>query len=200
MMETVLVMLSGGLDSSYLLYYYLKETNYNIHAHHVILKSKSEPRWKNELKASNQVVDYCKKNTRKFYYTTSVWDWGDVRSIVRDICLVSIVAGTIIKEVKGDYIYLATGRVADDNNNESSRRLFESNLSSKLWYSISTEFATNKKIHSVIQRPLVEMTKKSIIESAPNELINLTWSCRTPRNGKPCGVCHACRDRKNCYL
>ena len=193
-------MLSGGLDSSYLLYHYLKETDLHIHAHHVTLKSKSEPRWKKELKSSNNVVDYCRKNLRKFYYTTSVWGWGDITDIVRDICLVSIVAGTVIKGVKGDYIYLATGRVADDNNYEDSRRLFESNLSSKLWHSLASEFAAGRKIHPIIQRPLVEMTKKDLIEKAPKELIDLTWSCRNPRNGKPCGVCHACRDRTNSEL
>lgn len=199
-METVLVMLSGGLDSAYLLYHYLKETNLHVHAHHIILKSKSEPRWKKELESSNNVVKYCRKNIKKFYYTTSVWDWGDVGSIIRDICLVSIVAGIIIREVKGDYIYLATGRVVEDNNYECSRRLFESNLSSTLWYSVSKEFAAGKEVHPIIQRPLMEMTKRDIVESAPSELVNLTWSCRAPKNGKPCGVCHACRDRKKSGL
>lgn len=199
-METVLVMLSGGLDSAYLLYYYLKETDLNVHAHHIVLKSPTEPRWKKELNASRNIVYYCRKNLRKFSYTESTWDWGDVRGIVRDICLVSIVAGTIIREVRGDYIYLATGRVADDNNNDSSRRLFEQDTSGKLWTKIAQEFAAGKRIHSVIQRPLLGMTKKEIVEKAPPKLVGVTWSCRTPRDGKPCGTCHACRDRESCDL
>jgi hypothetical protein len=32
--ETILVMLSGGVDSTYLLYHYLRHTSHPVHAHH----------------------------------------------------------------------------------------------------------------------------------------------------------------------
>lgn len=196
-METILVMLSGGLDSTYLLYHYLKNTNYNVHAHHVILKSKTELRWRHEKKASEDVVEYCKKNVRQFKYTFNTWGWGSVRNIIKDISLVSVIAALIVREVSGDKIYLATGRVADDNERPESYNLYESDEAGVLWRTVFDARQLNKKIEPIIQRPLVDMSKRDLINNMPKKLFEMTWSCRTPNNGKPCGVCHACKDLKN---
>ena len=41
--------------------------------------------------------------------------------------------------------------------------------------------------------PLAEITKPQIIAALPDELLALTWSCRRPRRGRPCGRCLTCR-------
>lgn len=70
--KNILVMFSGGLDSTTALYKLLKETNHNIYAHHIILKDKSD-RWKYELKASRDIIKYL-KNIRPFDYSESTVD------------------------------------------------------------------------------------------------------------------------------
>ena len=48
-------MFSGGLDSTCALYKLLKETNYTIYAHHIILKD-STKRWEVELNRSRLII------------------------------------------------------------------------------------------------------------------------------------------------
>jgi len=63
--KNVLVMFSGGLDSTTALYKLLKETDYNIYVHHVLLKDTTS-RWKYENKACHQILTYL-KNIRNFH-------------------------------------------------------------------------------------------------------------------------------------
>ena len=58
--KNILVMFSGGLDSTTALYKLLKETKHNIFVHHIILKDRSN-RWKHELQACKNIVSYLKK-------------------------------------------------------------------------------------------------------------------------------------------
>lgn len=69
--KNVLVMFSGGLDSTTSLYYLLKETNYNIYVHHVILKDSTD-RWKNELQACQNIIKIL-KDIRDFDYSESTF-------------------------------------------------------------------------------------------------------------------------------
>lgn len=70
--KNILVMFSGGLDSTTALYKLLKETNNNIYVHHIILKDTSN-RWKYELDTSRDIVKYL-KNIRPFDYSESTVD------------------------------------------------------------------------------------------------------------------------------
>lgn len=67
--KNVLVMFSGGLDSTTALYKLLKDTDYNIYVHHVLLKDTTS-RWKYENKACHQILTYL-KNIRNFNYSQS---------------------------------------------------------------------------------------------------------------------------------
>lgn len=69
--KNVLVMFSGGLDSTTALYYFLKETDYNVYVHHVILKDATD-RWKDELNACKNIVDILKQ-IRNFNYSESTF-------------------------------------------------------------------------------------------------------------------------------
>ena len=70
--KNILVMFSGGLDSTTALYKLLKETNHNIYVHHIILKDNSN-RWNDELTATNNIISYLKK-IRSFDYSESTVD------------------------------------------------------------------------------------------------------------------------------
>lgn len=71
--RNILVMYSGGLDSTTSLYKLLKNTSHNIYVHHVILKDNSD-RWKSELNVTREIVNYLKVNIRNFDYTESTID------------------------------------------------------------------------------------------------------------------------------
>lgn len=53
-----------------------------------------------------------------------------------------------------------------------------------------TLFVGNRAVR--IENPLKTMTKADLIERLPPELMRLTWWCRKPRAGKPCGRCITC--------
>ena len=67
--KNILVMFSGGLDSTTSLYKLLKYTNHNIYAHHIKLKDNSN-RWVSESLACDKMIIYL-KNIRDFNYTQS---------------------------------------------------------------------------------------------------------------------------------
>ena len=91
MNETVIVMLSGGLDSVYLLYHYLTKTDLDVHAHHIVLKTPSEDRWEEEVKASRAVEKYCKNQYRDFQYSESYWEFPFLKYVGwdSDLCLLT---------------------------------------------------------------------------------------------------------------
>lgn len=70
--RNILVMFSGGLDSTTSLYKLLKETTHNIYVHHIILKDNSD-RWKTELHSTNNILNYL-RNIRNFDYSESTVD------------------------------------------------------------------------------------------------------------------------------
>ncbi len=47
--------------------------------------------------------------------------------------------------------------------------------------------------------PLIEKTKKDVVELAREHLLDLesSWTCYSPYEGKPCGKCYACTGRIN---
>lgn len=186
----ILVMLSGGLDSTGMLVKLLQETNEPIHVHHIIINNK-EKRWMAENLAVKNIVEYCYKNYREFKYTANVfgfaqftsffcWDNDVVRFIAAQIC-------------KGDpsITELALGKCKDDETQSFRVRALQS---ATIWKACFLDgIGTPPKII----RPVEHMTKKQLAEYLPPELFEMTWSCRTPKiiNNKSvkCRTCDTCK-------
>jgi hypothetical protein len=53
-------------------------------------------------------------------------------------------------------------------------------------------------LFSYFSFPLIEVTKQEMLEVAENngwsDIMNMTWFCRRPVNGNPCGFCGPCHD------
>ena len=144
-------MLSGGLDSCYMLYYYLTQTDHDVHAHYISLRYPSESRWREEDIASRKIVEYC-RSIRVFDYTESRFDIGFKRYVGRD----------------------------------------------------SIDYPLGEHISREILYPLMEMnmTKATMMAALPQELREITWSCRRPvydESGAshPCGQCKPCMTIRN---
>jgi|688.fasta_scaffold19208_2 7-cyano-7-deazaguanine synthase in queuosine biosynthesis len=181
----ILLMFSGGLDSTGVFYKLIKEKR-KLHVHHLYLVNK-ENRQKAEDVAVKSVCEYM-KNLGNFYYSESIHEYPCYNdSFMWDSDLYNFIAGTICLSLK-TIKEVAIGRTKTD----SSRRVDER---AKRGTTIFESFGTNaKKVY-----PLIDLTKKEIYESMPEDLRNLTWSCRTPIyyvNGdiKECGKCKACKE------
>jgi len=186
----ILVMLSGGLDSTAMLVKLLQETNEPIHVHHVILRN-VEKRWMAENVATGNIVNYCRKNYRDFKYTANVfgftqfdsffgWDNDIVRFIAAQICK----GNPLITE-------LALGKCKDDVSQTFRVRALQS---ATIWRAC---FLDGIGKPPEIIRPVENMTKKQLVEYLSPELFKMTWSCRTPKKERGqlvrCEICDTCK-------
>lgn len=199
----VIVMFSGGPDSVYVLYHYLVKTSHIVHAHRIDMRYPSEPRWKEENEATERIYKYCREHYRAFTSSTTLYEYPFGAYVGWDsdlICLVSLrVAANLANRFRRHRVKVAVGWNCDDRLRPSVARRIERKVTNNLFKachdSLPDEF--RKQIQDKIEYVLMDlgMYKKDIYLGLPEELWNMSWSCRTPRSGKPCGRCHACKLR-----
>ncbi|MDD2838811.1 hypothetical protein [Sulfuricurvum sp.] len=198
--KTILLMLSGGVDSCYMLYYYLTQTDYPVHAHHISLRYPSEPRWEEEDRASRRIVEYC-RHIRSFDYTESRCDIGFKHYAGRDSDTQLLMAAKVAPNLKGE-IHLAIGWEKSDFELEVNRQRAKNKVTEKLWNALceSIDYPLGEHISRTILFPLIEMniSKGEMIAALPDELVEMTWSCRRPKKdesglSQPCGECKPCQ-------
>ena len=196
MKKTKLLMFSGGLDSTYLLYKYVN-SNEDIWVHHVILKNKQQNRWKEELKASREIISYMKK-IRDFTYTESEWsmciDENDISRMIWDGDVNAFVAGQIVPYIKSDEITLIFGRIMEDD-------LMQSSIDHLKYTRMVWRAATEKFRHKTLpefETPLRFKQKRDLVKELPDELLDLIWVCLYPIDeNKPCNKCKSCIQLEN---
>ena len=206
MQESVVVMVSGGLDSAALLRHYLRETDWTVHAHHVSLRNVQEPRWQPEDVSCRQVVEWLQERERPFAYKESVLEWPYEHHIGWDSDLFLWLAARIVPNVIGDRVRLALGWVDEDRAPPDAWERQKRGVADRIWdaaiYSMG-EIDRDRVVRE-LERPFYDLRKVDVMGMIPRELLELTWSCRTPNThgGEgsatmfvPCGRCHACRAR-----
>lgn len=180
MKPKILLMFSGGLDSTGVFWKLINEKE-EIHVHHLYLSNR-ENRAEAESIAVDGIVRYMKK-IREFSYTESYHEYPSYNgNFMWDSDIYNFVAGTIciaaksIKEV-------AIGRTKSDTGFEQRAQ-----RGTKILNILSPSV---KKIY-----PVGEMSKKEIYDMLPEDLKQLTWSCRTPiyreNNIEMCKKCKTC--------
>lgn len=180
----VLIMFSGGLDSTGVFWKYING-NECFHVHHLYLVNK-ENRAKAENKAVNDIVRYMKK-IRDFDFSESYHEYPCYNNnFIWDSDIFSFMAGSICLSLK-TIKEVAIGMTASDKTGALSQRVSRAN---KIFEAFGTEA---KKVY-----PLESLTKKQIYEMVPEDLRNLSWSCRTPiydqDNMLRCRRCKTCRE------
>lgn len=180
--SNVLLMFSGGLDSTGCFYKLLMEKKI-LHVHHMHLINR-ENRHVAENVATKKICEYM-KNIGDFQYSESKHEYPCYNnSFIWDSDLYNFIAGTMclslptIKEV-------ALGRTKTDSGVGIDKR---AERGTKIFESFKT---SAKKIY-----PLINYTKREVYDMLPEDLRSLTWSCRTPiydgENIKKCKKCKAC--------
>ena len=194
-----LVMFSGGIDSTYLLYQQLTETTDNIHAHHIVFKPHSKfKRDDVESLACERIYKYL-MNIRSFTYSSSELDLSQFPYTGWDSDSQLFMASRVAPSLAAKNITVMIGDNANDYKQENVADRLERNVSSNLWTALlnSLEDHQRERINPKIQYPIANLSKQEIIERLPKDLLDLTWSCREPiRNDSgvhPCRKCHACK-------
>ena len=195
--SNILLMLSGGLDSTGALWQLLQDKDNRIHLHHLYLLNK-EKRAEAEQQSVRNILSYISKSY-KVKYSESYHEYpyySHLSSIhtnemiinqnfMFDSDMYNFIAGTIcscLPKIKR----VAIGRTKSDDNPEVRERASRGNELLKL-------FAPNlEKVY-----PIDHLTKGEVYGMLPEELRNMTWSCRTPINigesiFKECGECKTC--------
>jgi 7-cyano-7-deazaguanine synthase in queuosine biosynthesis len=196
-MSTVLVMLSGGVDSTYLLYHYLTQTTNNVHVHHISIQYPQLSRWKMEKKAVDNVVDYARHHYRDFDFSSSSFSIDMGRNFGMDSDLQLLVASKVVPNLPGSSIKLALGWCSEDLQNTIVADRMKRNVTSNLWHALHDSILDNQHIARDLDMPLLDKSKKDLLQTIPKELLVLCWSCRNEEENQggyiPCGRCHACR-------
>lgn len=177
-MNKVLIMFSGGMDSTAVLYKYLSE-GWQVHAHHLILINK-ENRWQQELNACKDIVSHLKQQ-HDFEYTESSIDYTCMNPrFPFDMDLYKFWAGMICLTDK-NITHVAYGATKDDTLPQ-----VVCNRNDQIF-----DIVTRKNVISV--KPFENATKKEIFETLPESLRTKFWSCRRPKqNNAPCYKCKTC--------
>lgn len=178
MKPSILVLLSGGLDSTGVLYK-LIHSKEELLVHHLYLSNK-ENRAEAESIAVRDIVKYMKK-IRDFHYTESFHEYPSFNgNFMWDSDVYNFIAGTICSSAK-TIKQVAIGRTKSDAGfAERAER------GTKILNILSPDV---EKIY-----PVADMTKKEIYDMLPEDLRKLTWSCRTPIcKDNDFKICHSCK-------
>lgn len=198
-------MLSGGLDSTFLLFHLLKTTPFAVHAHHISLRTTNEPRWAQEDEATKNVIEWCRSEVRPFDTSASRFDFPFPNYVGRDSDLQLLVAAKIAPNLRGR-VRVALGWQKDDFDSQLFRDRYERKLTQNVWTSLrnSIDGTLGDHVDSELWFPLLEagFDKAGMLGACPPELLALTWSCRTPVEGdfglaRPCGECSPCKKLKH---
>ena len=198
-METVLLMFSGGVDSTFLLHYYLTKTDLPLHVHHISLRYPQFNRWKSEAPAVRKILSFCKDNYRSFSFSASRFDMPPLRLVGRDSDLQLLVASKIGPNLSGSKITVALGQCLEDIESPAARERIRKQVLPNLWKALIASVDQGEKLNPVISRPLIDqkISKKEIFTLLPPELLKLCWSCRVPEFrgdvSYPCGSCQTCQ-------
>jgi 7-cyano-7-deazaguanine synthase in queuosine biosynthesis len=187
-----MVMLSGGIDSTYLLYWLLRETNDVIHAHHIHLLTDTK-RHVAEAARCKQIVEYCRKEVRPFTYSESSIDHRGFPCHGYDLMAASLEAGMVASSffmtTKKNIDQWTVGIAADDDI--PPMRIRHANVCSEA--NCQEGKAPRLKIF-----PRLDVKDQAAY--LPADLFSLTWSCRYPSiaelgAAEPCGKCKPCLRR-----
>lgn len=183
-----LLLFSGGIDSTVILYSLIKKNIFPI-----CLSFDYRQRHKRELESAAKITKLCKVihkiiNLDFSFANSSLVNKSEIKeknSYVpgRNIIFLSI-AVSYAESNNISNIYI--GANADDSNNFPDCRIkfFKS-------YQNTINFGIRDKIKIII--PLIKLTKEKVIEKGISLDIpfNLTWSCYAGAE-KPCGKCEPC--------
>ena len=191
-----LIMWSGGLDSTFLLYKKLmdnKKSSIFTHAHFVELRT-NVGRFKAEKYAVDSMKPYFQRYPL-FDFSSSIIDYQNLLIIRPDVIPLLFMASLVGRGIRAEQVRVYFGWI----DNESTEQNYKGE--NPLAYKIRDLWSIHSRqtiLYHELFAPLLDLKidKGYIIKECPDELINLTWSCRTPKldGYTPCGKCITCKE------
>jgi 7-cyano-7-deazaguanine synthase in queuosine biosynthesis len=190
----MLVMFSGGLDSTAMLVKLLTETQDALRVHHIRMANR-EDRAEAEQAAVERIVAWCRERYRPFRYSESALDFQELEAIPIDYLCVAFVACQVAIDTPGCN-RIAVAALARDTDIENraarQRRVFDA-----LYECYRARKLGEAEVQWVY--PVYHATKRELAAVLPRELLEMTWSCRRPvraaQGFRACGACKACLAR-----
>ena len=197
--SNTLLMFSGGLDSTGALWQLLQDKENKVHIHHLHLINK-ENRAEAEHRSVKNILSYISKSY-KVKYSESYHEYPCYsyieklnletkeikvnQNFIMDSDIYNFIAGTICLSLP-KITKVAVGRTKSDDGLDIEERTARGNELLKI---------LAPGINKIY--PVGHLTKAEIYSTLPEELRNMTWSCRTPiyidkDNIKECGKCKTC--------
>jgi 7-cyano-7-deazaguanine synthase in queuosine biosynthesis len=189
---TTLVMFSGGLDSTAMLVKLLAESTQELRVHHIRMANK-EGRERAESRAVESILAYLRARYRPFRTSESALDFSELEAIPIDYLSIAYVACQVAIDTPGCN-RVAVGALATDtdivNRSARQKRVFD-----EMYACYRARKLGEPHLEWVY--PVFHTPKAELAAALPQELLDLTWSCRRPVDGlRPCMVCKACRARQ----
>ena len=189
--------LSGGVDSTYYLWRYLRENPHEkVLVHHCLL---NEARKEVEKKAADNIVNYIlKSGIYNFDYTESRFTRKGIEGSILDIEVIGFLSGLIlknrkyknIKKILLSYCFEETPIIRSHFAQGLELRELDKKHRTKRAITL-LETAARKEFEYHI--PYINKTKQEMIAEMPKELFAMTWYCRSPINNNPCNKCFNCK-------
>src|SRR5688572_16637835 len=185
-------MFSGGLDSTAMLVKLLVESPDPLRVHHIRMVNK-EGRDRAEQRAVEAIVAHCRSRYRPFRYSESALDFGSLEAIPIDYLSIAFVACQVAIDTPGcDRIAVAALSTDTDIANRSARqrRVFDA-----MYECYRARKLGEPRVEWLY--PVLDIPKAELAAALPQELLDLTWSCRRPVDGlRLCLACKACKARQ----
>ena len=197
MRKVKIVTLSGGYDSTGLLFWALGHPEWHVIAHHIELVN-SENRSLLELEAVKKIVNYCGVE-----YSRTRFENMDPVHFERDIVIVGFIGAIIAKSAFKKYkcidrenpdVEVFTGGTLEDHCDEQIENMDGIGIKTKVFESMFAGWDSDPIPRLSI--PFKDTPKAEVVKYIPKELLQYIWTCRIPtrRNGTfvECGDCIAC--------
>ena len=184
----MIVMWSGGIDSTFKLAYLLRETEYQIHAHHVNIVN-HEGRARSE-RAACTALRRRLKALRAFAYTESTVDHSEHDKIPFDMAIVAFEAGVVARSADGrrvePFTHWTIGTHKAEGHFQRRFDLYEPMVIAVCFPGDYPAFEMGKVVTKAEEIAYLEDLG----------LLRDCWYCRFPRTGRACGQCGTCKDVK----
>jgi 7-cyano-7-deazaguanine synthase in queuosine biosynthesis len=177
---STILQLSGGIDSAYVLWDWLKSNpdKYCL-VHHIVLINR-ENRHEKEIEAVDKILRWLDSiGLNNYFFIQNTFDYGNMTELIYDVEVCGFLAGVLLRANRWNNIdnILLTQYDRNTPREMSRRQILRSTV--------------GRDINFVYK--LTSMTKQQVIEAMPEELFELCWYCRTPHNNRKCGNCMTCR-------
>lgn len=177
---------SGGLDSTYALWNYLKTNDKRLLIHHCHLIN-WESRHEEETRSVDAILQWLvDNNLANFQYKHTTFNYGNNTYLIPDKEIIGFLTGVVVrpKAFKNITKVIISSSKDDTANIEyyvrsEQRRIQIMNVTAR------------KELKLLY--PIKNLTRTEMIRRLPVGLFELIWYCRKPVEGKPCKECKTCK-------